>query len=66
MNEPLQLPRMLPYDVDPMQWRMPIRLRQFDWIATAEDYEPGDPIGSGATKQAAVDDLIEQYLEIEQ
>lgn len=35
----------------------PIPLRQFDWTATYDDYEPGDPIGHGATEQEAIEDL---------
>lgn len=38
--------------------RPPIPIRDFDWCATFEDYEPGDPQGEGATKQAAIDDLM--------
>lgn len=35
----------------------PIPLRQFDWCATLDDYEPGDPMGFGATKMEAIADL---------
>ena len=38
----------------------PIPLRQFDWAATTDDYEPGQPIGHGRTELAAVKDLISQ------
>jgi hypothetical protein len=38
----------------------PIPVRKFDWSATARDYEPGDPIGYGATESEAVKDLREQ------
>jgi hypothetical protein len=37
----------------------PIPLRQFDWCATLEDYEGGDPIGYGFTEQQAIDALQE-------
>lgn len=35
----------------------PIPTRDFDWSATSDDYEPGDPIGHGATEAAAIADL---------
>lgn len=35
----------------------PIPIRIFDWSAIREDYEPGDPIGTGRTEQDAVNDL---------
>lgn len=38
----------------------PIPLRQFDWQATTDNYEPGCPIGFGPTEQEAVADLLEQ------
>jgi hypothetical protein len=38
----------------------PIPIREFDWCATFADYEPGAPQGYGATKQAAIDDLMSQ------
>lgn len=38
----------------------PIPVRSFDWTATQDGYEPGDPIGRGATEQEAIADLIEQ------
>jgi hypothetical protein len=57
---------LLPRIIRTTQWTKPIPLRQFDWIATAEDYEPGDPLGSGATQQEAIDDLVEQYIEKEE
>lgn len=31
----------------------PIPQRQFDYCATADGYEPGDPIGYGATPEEA-------------
>ena len=36
----------------------PIPVRSFDWQAVRDGYEPSDAIGYGATKQAAIDDLI--------
>ena len=38
----------------------PIPDRFLDWQAVTRDYEPGDPIGCGATLQAAIDDLNEK------
>ncbi len=38
----------------------PIPLRQFDWSAVTDNYEPGCPIGYGRTEQEAVADLVEQ------
>jgi hypothetical protein len=36
------------------------------WCATFDGYEPGDPIGRGRTKEAAVVDLLEQAEEAEE
>jgi hypothetical protein len=42
-------------------WPTPIPLRQFDWSAVDDDtYDLGQPIGYGATEQAAIDDLFDQ------
>ena len=42
----------------------PIPTRQFDWSAIDDDtYEPGCPIGWGATEQEAIDDLLEKLNE---
>jgi len=41
-------------------WPKPIPMRQFDWSATEDGYEPGRPIGYGRTEQEAIDDLKEQ------
>ncbi len=41
----------------------PIPLRSFDWTAVTDDYEPGAPIGYGATEDAAIADLQEQLAE---
>lgn len=38
----------------------PIPLRDFDWSAIEEDYEPGRPVGRGRTEQEAISDLNEQ------
>lgn len=35
----------------------PMPARGFDWCATFDGYEPGDPMGYGATKEAAIADL---------
>lgn len=41
----------------------PIPDRRFDYAATMDGYEPGDPIGTGRTQEAAVIDLDEQIDE---
>jgi hypothetical protein len=41
-------------------WMKPIPLRQFDWSAVTDNYEPGEPIGYGATAAEAIKDLQEQ------
>lgn len=41
----------------------PIPLRQFDWTATRDSYEPGDPIGYGASEGEAVADLKQRESE---
>jgi hypothetical protein len=38
----------------------PIPCRQYDYMATRDGYEPGDPIGHGATEAQAIAELIEQ------
>lgn len=38
----------------------PIPVRDRDYCATREDFEPGEPIGYGATPSAALADLREQ------
>jgi hypothetical protein len=43
----------------------PIPDRSHDWQATAENYEPGAPMGSGPTERAAIEDLVEQLVEAE-
>lgn len=42
-------------------WAKPIPLRQFDWSATYDSYEGGDPIGYGRSEADAVLDLIENH-----
>ena len=39
-------------------WAKPIPIRNFDWSATFDGYDAGDPIGYGATEQDAINDLI--------
>lgn len=46
-------------------WFKPIPFRLYDWEATSENYEAGDPIGFGATEAAAIADLHEQIAERE-
>ena len=41
-------------------WAKPIPMRQFDWTATEDDYEPGCPIGYGSSENEAVADLLLQ------
>lgn len=38
----------------------PIPARYYDWRATFDDYEPGDLMGYGPTKEAAIANLILQ------
>lgn len=40
-------------------WQKPIPTNQFDWEATFDGYDAGDPIGYGATEAEAIADLIE-------
>ena len=37
----------------------PVPGRQFDWEATFEGYDAGDPVGYGATEQEAVQALLD-------
>jgi hypothetical protein len=41
----------------------PIPLRSFDWQACLDGYEPGDPLGHGATEKEAIKDLQAQIEE---
>lgn len=43
----------------------PIPIRDFDWRATLDDYEPGCPIGEGPTEEAAIADLLSQIRDAE-
>lgn len=43
----------------------PIPIRNYDWCATLEGYEPGGPSGHGATEQEAIDDLTNQLKDDE-
>ena len=36
----------------------PIPLRDFDWSAVTDNYEPGCPIGYGRTEEEAIADLM--------
>ena len=38
-------------------WKKPSSMRGFDWTATFDGYEPGDPVGVGATEAQAIADL---------
>lgn len=38
----------------------PIPLRHFDWMAWRGDYEPGVTTGYGATREQAVQELLER------
>ncbi len=38
----------------------PIPIRGLDWCAHFDNYEPGQPIGHGATEQEAIEDLKAQ------
>jgi len=38
----------------------PIPFRNYDWCATYDGYEPGEPIGYGRTEQEAILDLLER------
>ncbi len=43
----------------------PIPIRGLDWCAHFDNYEPGQPIGHGATEQEAIEDLksLIEYVE---
>lgn len=40
-------------------WQKPIPPRGFDWCATFDGYEPGEPFGYGATESDAVAALLD-------
>lgn len=44
----------------------PIPVRCCDWSATLDGYEPGEPLGRGATEQEAISDLMDQLWEREE
>ena len=37
----------------------PVPIRSYDWQATREDYDLGDPVGHGETEEEAIQDLKE-------
>jgi hypothetical protein len=41
----------------------PIPIRNHDWTAVLDNYDEGDPIGSGRTRDEAIADLEEQLAE---
>lgn len=43
----------------------PIPERGFDWCATFEGYEPGEPIGYGRSEQDAVSALFDSREQLE-
>lgn len=43
----------------------PIPIRDFDWVAVTDNYEPGHPIGYGRTEAEAIADLIALLQEAE-
>lgn len=43
----------------------PIPIRNYDWMATREDYDEGDPVGHGETEEEAVQDLLEWESDME-
>ena len=40
-------------------WPKPIPVRSYDWSARDDNYEPGKPLGYGATEAEAIADLLE-------
>ena len=54
-----ELPKIVTY-YDPK----PVPFRTSDWSAVTDNYEPGHPIGWGASEQDAVMELLEQ-LEVQ-
>lgn len=39
----------------------PIPIRQFDWSATTDNYEPGYPLEHGRTEKEAVENLLDGH-----
>jgi hypothetical protein len=52
------------HEIRTFYWAKPIPTREFDWLAAMDNYEPGQPIGYGPTKKAAIADLIKQLKDI--
>lgn len=51
----------MPRKIETEYYPTPLPKRDFDWMATWDNYDgPGSPIGFGATEAAAIDDLREQ------
>lgn len=46
--------------------RPPIPVRRYDWIATREHSDLGDPIGYGATEAEVMADLVMQEGDIDE
>jgi hypothetical protein len=46
-------------------WAKPIPMRKFDWQATLDGWEPGEPIGHGESEADAVYDLFMQIADRE-
>lgn len=42
----------------------PIPTKRFDYCATLDGYEPGDPLAYGSTEQEATEKLLE-YIELD-
>ena len=40
--------------------QLPIETRSFDWTATMDNYQPGDPVGKGQSEKDAIGDLLAQ------
>lgn len=55
-----QTPEVTELQVDVERVRPPIPVRCMDWRATVEGYEPGDAMGWGPTRSAAIADLLDQ------
>jgi len=53
------------YDIHLRFVQPPIPMRDFDWSAIREGWEPGGLIGQGRTPVVALADLLEQELEAE-
>jgi hypothetical protein len=49
--------------IDTDCWVKPIPDRNSDWCASEDSYEPGMPLGWGATEEAAIADLLERLDE---